>query len=110
MLIDYINGAFECLSGFFVLNHCRAVMRDKMVAGVSIASVCFFTLWGFWNLYYYPQLGQLYSFIGGLFIVTANSIYIYLLFKYRTKPIKKTDKPIDLQKMRKHGIVHDIEQ
>lgn len=85
MLIDYINGGFEALSGFFVLNHCRVLMRDKAVAGVSITSVCFFTLWGIWNLYYYPSLGQMLSFYGGLFIVSANAIYIYLLIKYSRK-------------------------
>lgn len=83
MLIDYINGAFECLSGFFVLDHCRAAIRDKAVAGVSIPAVCFFLAWGFWNLYYYPQLDQVASAIGALFIVAANTLYIFLLLKYR---------------------------
>lgn len=83
MLADYINGAFELLGGLFVLNHCRAVVRDKAVAGVSIISTIFFTSWGVWNLYYYPSLNQWASFVGGLFIVAANMVWIGLMLKYR---------------------------
>jgi len=82
---DLINGSFELLAGLFVLNHCRAVIRDKAVKGVSIISVGFFTSWGFWNLFYYPHLDQWLSFFGGLFIVAANSIWVLLLLKYRDK-------------------------
>lgn len=79
---DIINGSFEFLAGFAVLNHCRAVYRDKAVKGVSILSVIFFTAWGFWNLYYYPHLNQIWSFYGGLFIVAANSLWVWLLIRY----------------------------
>jgi len=80
---DLINGAFELAGGLFVLNHCRAVMRDRAVAGVSIVSTVFFTSWGVWNLYYYPSLSQWASFVGGLFIVAANMVWIGLMLKYR---------------------------
>jgi hypothetical protein len=80
---DLINGAFEALAGLFVLNHCRAVLKDKAVAGVSVVSVVFFSAWGFWNLYYYPSLGQVWSFYGGLLIVFANIAWVFLLLKYR---------------------------
>jgi hypothetical protein len=83
---DMINGAFEALAGFMVLNHCRAVRRDKTVAGVSIVSSAFFTSWGFWNLYYYPHLGQWYSFWGGIFIVMANSAWVGLMIHYTRHP------------------------
>lgn len=79
---DATNGLFELLGGFLVLNHCRAVLRDKAVAGVSILSTAIFTLWGAWNLYYYPSLGQWYSFAGGLSIVSANCLWVMLLMKY----------------------------
>jgi hypothetical protein len=35
---DHINGLYEALGGLLVLNHCRATLRDKDVAGVSIVS------------------------------------------------------------------------
>lgn len=83
MIADLTNGVFELLGGLFVLNHCRAVWKDKAVKGVSIISTMFFTAWGVWNLYYYPSLNQWWSFVGGLAIVAANALWIYLLLKYR---------------------------
>ena len=83
MIADVINGAFELLGGLMILNHCRAVWRDKAVAGVSIVSTVFFAAWGLWNLYYYPSLDQWWSFAGGLAIVCANALWIALLLRYR---------------------------
>jgi len=83
---DVVNGAFECLAGFMVLLSCRRVYKDKAVAGVSIWATAFFTLWGYWNIYYYPHLDQWLSFFGGLFIVAANTIWVALLIKYRNGP------------------------
>jgi len=82
-IADLINASFEMLAGVSVLNHCRCVLRDKMVHGVSIISTVFFSLWGFWNMYYYPSLDQWWSFYGGLFIVTANCLWVLLMLKYR---------------------------
>jgi len=83
MTPDIINSAFEVLGGVFVLNHCRAVLRDRAVKGVSIVSTGFFAAWGLWNLYYYPHLDQWWSFLGGLVIVGANVWWVYLLLRYR---------------------------
>lgn len=82
---DLINGMFESLAGFMVLLHCRRVMKDKDVKGVSIPATAFFTTWGFWNLFYYPHLDQMFSFFGGLFIVSANFFWVVLMLKYRGK-------------------------
>ena len=82
---DWINGAFEAFGSLFILNHCRAVYRDKAVAGVSIISTVFFSLWGVWNLFYYPHLGQWLSFFGGLFIVASNCVWVGLMIYYKRK-------------------------
>lgn len=79
---DIINGTFEGLASLMVLNHCRVLLRDRAVAGVSIASTAFFTLWGVWNCFYYPHLGQVWSFVGGLFVVAANTVYVALLCRF----------------------------
>ncbi len=79
---DIVNGAFEAAAGFAVLNHCFALHRDKAVRGLSVASTAFFTLWGLWNLYYYPHLDQFWSFAGGVFITIANAIYVGMLVHY----------------------------
>jgi hypothetical protein len=90
---DLINSAFEALGGVFILGHCRAVLRDKSVAGVSITATVFFTAWGIWNLYYYPSLNQMASFYAGVFLVLANCLWVGLLVKYRKCGIRhKTPK------------------
>ena len=82
---DAINGSFEALGGVFVLNHCRVLLRDRAVAGVSILSTAFFTSWGGWNIYYYPHLGQWLSFGGGVFVTSANTFYVGLLLAFRRR-------------------------
>lgn len=79
---DLINGSFEAVAALFTLNHCRVLWHDKAVAGVSVASMAFFTLWGVWNLWYYPSLGQTWSFAGGALLVVANAVYVALLFRF----------------------------
>jgi hypothetical protein len=80
---DLVNGGLELTAGLAVFNHCRVLYRDKALKGVSVFSTAFFTAWGFWNLYYYPHLGQTASFIGGVSIVLANALWLGLMVKYR---------------------------
>lgn len=82
---DLINGLFEGLAGLMVLNHCRVLYADKSTRGVSIVSSIFFTMWGFWNLYYYPTLNQPISFYGGMFVVAANIVYVGMMVFYRRR-------------------------
>ena len=82
---DGTNGFFELVGGLLILNHCRAVLHDKAVKGVSIFSTSVFMLWGFWNLYYYPSLNQWLSFTGGLVIVFANFLWVGLMLCYKDR-------------------------
>lgn len=81
-LPDFINGCFELFAGVFVLNHCRVLYQDKMVRGASVVSTVFFFVWGLWNLYYYPHLEQWWSFAGGILIVSANFLWVGMMFYY----------------------------
>ena len=83
---DMINGLFELLGGAFVLNHCRVLHRARCSAGISLLSTAFFSLWGLWNLYYYPHLGQWMSTAGGVFITLANMLWIHLIIVHRRIP------------------------
>ncbi len=87
---DLINGLFEALGAVAILGHVRRVFKDKAVAGVAIWSTVFFAAWGFWNLYYYPQLGQWASFAGGVAIVLGNCLWIAGLVYYTRHPGKAT--------------------
>lgn len=82
---DAINGTFELAAGFFTLNNCRVLYEHKQARGVSLLSTAFFTLWGCWNLYYYPALDQPLSFYGALFIVAANALYVGMMVSYRNR-------------------------
>lgn len=82
MTPDIVNGMFELLAAVFIMNHCRVLYAHKEVRGVSLISTAFFTSWGLWNLFYYPGLGQTWSFVGGLFVVTANAVWLWMMYYY----------------------------
>lgn len=79
---DMINAGFEAGAGFAVLHHCWRLRQDKQVRGVSAPAVMFFTLWGLWNIFFYPHLGQYWSFIGGIFVTLTNALYVAMLIHY----------------------------
>ena len=86
---DLINGCFELFAGFFILLHCKRLYKDKKARGVSLTAVIFFTLWGFWNLFYYPYLNQWLSFFGGMSIAIINSTWVVMLIYYICKEKNK---------------------
>ena len=84
-IADLINAGFEAGGGLFILNHCRVLYKDKELKGVSIISTVFFSMWGAWNLYYYPSLDQWISFYGGLVITLANMLWVGMMIHYYNK-------------------------
>lgn len=82
MTPDFFNGVFEFLGACFICLNVRRIWLDKKVAGVAVAPTFFFTSWGLWNLYYYPSLGQWWSFGGGVSIVIINAIWLTLAVYY----------------------------
>lgn len=86
---DLINGGFELMGAPFVALSIRRLIKDKKVHGVSWVACLFFNAWGFWNLYYYPHLGQWVSFVGGVAITTANTVWVALLLYYSHKEAKQ---------------------
>ena len=82
---DITNGSYESLGGIFIWLSVIKLYKDKQVHGVSLLTVFFFTTWGIWNCYYYPFLGQMASFAGGVFTVTANVVWLSLMIYYTYK-------------------------
>lgn len=80
---DQINAAFEAISALMVVDHCRILLRDRTVRGVSLLAVAFFTVWGGWNLYYYPSFGQSISGACALLVMLANATYLLLALRLR---------------------------
>ena len=82
---DKVNGLFELMGSVFILLHCIRLYQDKKVRGVSFVATAYFVLWGYWNIHYYPHLGQWVSFAGGLTIVTMNTLWIAMMVYYIRK-------------------------
>jgi len=80
---DLINGAFELWGGIAMWLNVRQLWKDKEHKGVFVPAQQFFFVWGLWNLFYYPSLHQIASFIGGLCICSANFTYVYGLKKFK---------------------------
>lgn len=81
--MDMINGLFEFTGAMMLMINVVTLYRDKEIRGVHWSSTVFFSLWGFFNLFYYPSLDQWWSFAGGLAIVTVNSTWLMMIFYYK---------------------------
>lgn len=82
---DRINASFEWLGIWVAIYNCYVLIQDAgKVSGVAIESIVFFTLWGIWNLFYYPHLEQRASFYAALGLVLSNGTWLILLVLYRT--------------------------
>lgn len=75
-----------------ILNHCRVLFKQKQVHGVSKLSCIFFLAWGFWNIFYYPHLGQILSFAGALFVVAANALWVSMMMFYDRRKCRQSMK------------------
>jgi hypothetical protein len=82
---DLMNGLLEFTGGWMLAFNVRKLWRDKMVRGVHWGPTLFFFAWGVWNLYYYPHLGQWFSFAGGCWIVAVNGAWWLLMLRYRSR-------------------------
>lgn len=81
MTPDLINGLFELGGAFVVLLSVFQILRDQGYAGLNPAQTVFFQVWGMWNLYFYPSLDQIWSLVGGLALVSANTAYLICLWR-----------------------------
>lgn len=82
---DLVNGLFEIAGAVIIARQCVHVMVDKRVEGVRWSLPAFFWLWGLWNLFYYPGLGQTWSFFGAVLVFLTHSAYAVLLWRYRRR-------------------------
>lgn len=85
MNIDAINGFFEAGLAIMLWLNLRRLIKDKRVAGFDWRVTGFTTLWGVWNLYYYPALEQMISFYADIGVVTANALWLALVAYYHSR-------------------------
>lgn len=82
MELDWINALFEVTGGLFIACNIHRLHRDKQVMGVSIVAVVFFAIWGWFNLVYYPVLGQWASAFGAGSVAIANTLWLGQIIYY----------------------------
>lgn len=85
MSADAVNGLFELVGSILTLMNVRRVVQDRGYAGIRPQIVLFFLGWGFWNLYFYPALGQWWSFAAGVSMTFANILWISAMGLYGRK-------------------------
>lgn len=79
---DFLNGLFEFVGSLFILSSCFRIHKDKKVHGITWYHVAFFMTWGYWNIYFYPSLGQWWSFAGGISVCLINTIWLAMILYY----------------------------
>jgi hypothetical protein len=82
---DLINGFLEMAGSLLLLRNCHLLYQHKRVQGVSVTTTGFFTLWGFWNLYFYPANHLWLSFLGGVFLAGVNMTWVVLALYYSSR-------------------------
>ena len=85
---DLVNGSFEFCGIFFLLTSILKLHRDKQIRGVHWLHITYFFIWGCWNMFYYPHLGQWFSFAGGAAILVANGYWLGQMIYYTRKEKK----------------------
>jgi hypothetical protein len=81
-MADLANGLFELIGASLICLSIRQILRDRATRGLHWGPLAFFNAWGWWNCYFYPSLGQWWSFAGGVAMVTVNSVYLVLVVRY----------------------------
>lgn len=84
MNVDLINGLFEAGGALCTWHNAWQLHKDRgEVRGASPVLVTFMSVWGLWNLIYYPSLNQWFSFAAGIALVLGNLAWVAQLAWYR---------------------------
>ena len=85
MTPDTINALFEIVGAAIVWANVRRLWIDRAVRGVLWQSWAFFAVWGGWNLFYYPALGQWWSAMAAAAMVAGNLSWLLLALWIRCR-------------------------
>lgn len=85
---DHINGLIVLVGAGFTWRNAWQLWIDRELFGVYWPTSLFFTVWGIWNLYYYPSLGQWFSFYAGILLALGNAAWVIMaVFLLRKKQV-----------------------
>jgi hypothetical protein len=79
MTPDTINGSFELIGGVCSWLNVYKYLKSRKVVGIFWPTAIFYVVWGIWNLFYYPALGQPFSFVGGIFLTSATLTWLVMV-------------------------------
>jgi hypothetical protein len=82
---DTINALFEGFGALFLFADCHKLQLHKELRGVYWPGRVFWALWGLWNVFYYPAIGQPLSFAMGVSVLAANVLWCALAIRYRNR-------------------------
>lgn len=85
MSADVGNAMFELVGALLGWLNVRQLLRDRSVSGVYWPVTAFFAAWGYWNLFYYPALGQWFSAWAGALLALANTAWVVLALRFRRR-------------------------
>jgi hypothetical protein len=80
---DVGNALFEFIGAIVAWMNCIKIRKDKKVRGVYWPIWMFYSLWGIWNLYYYPSVNCWWSFAAGAILTVANVVWALTALRYR---------------------------
>lgn len=84
-MLDIINALFEVSGALLTWMNVKQVWKDKGHNGLYVPAIVLFTLWGFWNLFYYASLVQWWSVLATVVMVSANCCWLWGLIKFGRK-------------------------
>jgi len=85
MTPDIVTGLFQTVAGLLLFRNSYLLWKHKKIRGVSLLPTVFFSIWGIWNLFYYPYLGQMVSFYAGIIVLSANTSWVGMAIYYMLK-------------------------
>ncbi len=85
MNLDLVNGTLEFIGSAMLWANVYRLHRDKRTHGVTWYATAFFMFWGYFNLLYYPNLDQWFSFAGGVSLVLANTVWLGQMLYYQRR-------------------------
>lgn len=80
---DITNSVFESCGAICTWLNVRKLLKDKLVRGVDWRLWIFYTLWGLWNILFYPINGFWFSWAAGIVLAMGSVIWVILAYKYR---------------------------
>ena len=82
---DVGMGVFQTVAAVLNGRNCIRLYRDKQVAGVSAATIAFYTIANFYNLYFWSSLGQWFAVFPGVPMAGLNLLWVCMAFHYRRR-------------------------